>query len=274
MVRHSVSLTLLLGLVVFLVAPGQGQEKTDKDTPAPAEKDKTEKDAPEKDKGEKDKDSGDKDKGEKTAPTKQPPPPPNPWVKVGSLTGRVRSYQEDGRTLALTIKVPELNQGAVQGLAQAQLALQQANFRAPQDRPQAIRDALNQIAQHQANLYTARDQDVTVKLHDDVKVRLANPPQKFDEKGRLVTRYTQKELAEMKGTDRTLPGYTADLTDLGNNQVVAVTLVQHKDKMKARPKRPTAPGGKTPDNADADLLMDDNKPQVSVVLIIGSPAGN
>ncbi len=50
----------------------------------------------------------------------------------------------------------------------------------------------------------------------------------------------------MKGPDRTLPGYTADLSDLGNNQVVAITLVQHKDKMKARPKQPTAPGGKMP----------------------------
>jgi hypothetical protein len=279
MMRHVFSFSLLLSLLVLIVAPGQGQEKTEKDAvdPAVVEKDKAEKDKAEKDKAEKDKaekDKAEKDKGEPNVkppvPMRQPPPPPNPWVKVGQLTGRIRSYQESDRSIALTIKTPELNVGAVQGLAQAQARMAQARFQPPQQQIQTIQQAQIEMLRHQNNMYNMRDTDVTLKLHDDVKVRMAMPPPTFDEKGRLVTRYSQEQLREMKGSDPSLPGYNAEITDISPNQVVSIVLVQHREKMRARPQRPMI-RGKNLENADADLIMDDNKPQISVVVILGSP---
>ena len=251
---HTLRSLVLLAVFGFLVAPGVGQEKAD---PAPgkdAEKDKTDKD-----KGEKDK--TDKDKGEKmVAPVKAPPPPPNPWVKVGTISGKVQSYNESDRSVSLTIQTPVLDQGAVAALGQAQIRLAQAR------NIQEVVTARNDIARQQAALYKMQPQNVSAKLHDDIKVRFNTPPPTFDEKGRLQTKYTPAQLKDMKGTDLTLPGYKAEISDIANNQTVQITLVQHKDRLRPRPQpRPMA---KNPDNADADLLMvEELKPQISILVI-------
>lgn len=76
-------------------------------------------------------------------------------------------------------------------------------------------------------------QEVELPLTDDLKVRRQSPPQGFDDKGR-PKKYTPKELDEMRGPDKKLPGYTAELTDLKPGQVVTVQLVKKAGKPKTK----------------------------------------
>jgi hypothetical protein len=95
-------------------------------------------------------------------------------------------------------------------------------------------------------------QNVEMPLVDDVKVRLRNPPANFDDKGK-PKKYTQKELAELKGPDKKLPGYTGALEDLKSGQIVTVYLVKK--------------AGPLPKGVTAKEIPPEYKPQVSMIVI-------
>src|SRR5947208_9771384 len=95
-------------------------------------------------------------------------------------------------------------------------------------------------------------------VHDEVKVRLLQLPPIFDDKGKRK-RPSQKELEDMKGPDKKLPGYTASLDDLKPGQVVRVRLIQ---------KAGFKPGkGKERDKE----IPDEYKPQVDLIVIVSEP---
>jgi hypothetical protein len=100
--------------------------------------------------------------------------------------------------------------------------------------------------------------DYELKPADDMKVRLANPPAAFDEKGK-PKRYTAKELKELKG-EGNLPGYQAGLESLRANQVVTVYL--SAKKRAAPPKK-----GKELDKE----TLEESKPVVRMVVIMAEP---
>ena len=56
----------------------------------------------------------------------------------------------------------------------------------------------------QARRVVAKMENHTLFLKDDVKIRLLNPPEAFDDKGR-AKKYTPKELKELKGDDLKTP---------------------------------------------------------------------
>src|SRR2546423_9650813 len=87
--------------------------------------------------------------------------------------------------------------------------------------------------------------DIDLQPAEDMKVRLMNPPAKF-ENGK-VKRYSSKELKEMRG-DGKLPGYNADLDSLKAEQIVQLHLVRKKDAPKSKPT------GKSKDNDTSDDL--------------------
>jgi len=95
-------------------------------------------------------------------------------------------------------------------------------------------------------------QPVDLAVADDLKVRTLVLPPAYDDKGK-VRKYTSKELAELKGPDKKLPGYTASEGDLKRDQVVTLHLV----KKAGRPK--------TKDEAE------DYKPKVGLILIVREP---
>ncbi len=98
-------------------------------------------------------------------------------------------------------------------------------------------------------------QKVELPHADEIKIRTLNPPPAFDEKGRLK-RYTPKELQELKGPDRRLPGYTAEAADLRPGQVVEVQLVRKV----GRPKNPK-------DKAE----VAEYDPKVNLIVILSEP---
>jgi len=90
-------------------------------------------------------------------------------------------------------------------------------------------------------------------LADDVKVRMARPPVAFDDKGR-VKRYTSKELADLKGPDKSLPGYTSDVADLKRDQLIEVHLYKKKGTPKLTKEDKEVPA--------------EYKPQVAIIVIL------
>jgi hypothetical protein len=190
---------------------------------------------------------------------------PEKMIKQGQLTGKIVAVDETKKSLKiqLTYSLPKFNQGEYNGLLQAQRDYQNALARRDAN---AARNAANAVAQHQAKLYTyeQKTKDIDLQTIDEVVVRAAAPPPAFDDKGQLK-KYTKKELDELKGPDKKLPGYTADFGSLRNGQVVMVTLVKKKDDKKEPMVKP-----KTKEELEEAMLA--NLPQVSMVIIVTEPA--
>ncbi len=183
-------------------------------------------------------------------------------VTAGKVTGKLIQVDPKKKyfTLQITLKYGVPNQGAVNALLNAQNEL--ARTRDPK---RAVQLRI-EMAKQQANLITIKEEKKNVEFQagDEVKVRSANPPPTFDDKGQLK-KYTRKELDELKGPDKKLPGYPAEFDVLRQDQIVTVLLVKKKDA--GKPARPQ-PRSKDAD-VDTDLLGDDkdNKPQVSMIVV-------
>jgi hypothetical protein len=130
-----------------------------------------------------------------------------------------------------------------------------------------------QLAATQQNILAARTEsnpyrndtkykEIELATTDDVKVRLSNPPEVYDDRGKR-RRWTSKELKEAKGDDPKLPGYQGDFIDLREQQIITATLVKSKDAPKQKPAA----------KKDADAVpLGDNLPQASMILIVADPA--
>lgn len=102
---------------------------------------------------------------------------------------------------------------------------------------------------------TTTKHEIEFQASEKVKVRTTILPEQFDDKGN-IKKHTAKELAELKGKDKNLPGYESSLERLETGQVVRVTL-------KAAPTR----GAKDKDkDAPADARVD-KKMQAAVIVI-------
>jgi len=100
-------------------------------------------------------------------------------------------------------------------------------------------------------------QNIELEAAEDMKVRMANPPMEYDEKGR-PKRYTSKELKELKGSSA-LPGYPGDFENLKTNQVVQVYL--------AKPKTAPKPAARPKPGAEKEPLLEE-KPKVVMVVVL------
>ena len=117
----------------------------------------------------------------------------------------------------------------------------------------------------QKSLVPAKMEDIELLLKDDVKIRQANPPEAFDDKGR-PKKYTVKELKELKGDDLKSPGYPADFSDLINQSIVNVTLMQ-------KPQKPVRGGnsglvGVAGKKEDPELARE-MRPKIASIVIMG-----
>jgi hypothetical protein len=104
------------------------------------------------------------------------------------------------------------------------------------------------------SILVARDrwQNQDLPVGEDLIVRVAQPPINFDEKGR-IRRYTKKELDELKGPDKKLPGYLASIDDLKEGQLVEVHLFRKS-------------GG--PKNFKGADVPAEYKPHVGIIVIL------
>lgn len=186
-------------------------------------------------------------------------------IAAGMVVGKITNVYEGQKKLRIQIAmtVPKFNQGAANALAQAQLRYQQAMAKRPVD-INGMNAAQLDMARQQAMLYTLerKTQDIDVQTTDEVVVRSENPPEQFDDKGKLK-KYTKKELDELRGDNKKLPGYKAEFSDLQTDFIVKIQLVKKKDAPKPMPK---------PKDKDADLnVLADNEPLASMIVILLNP---
>jgi hypothetical protein len=195
---------------------------------------------------------------------------PEKMVKKGQLSGKLLSVSESDKTLEieLTYSLPKLNMGEYNALLQSQrdyqVALAKRDFA-------GARNHLAAAAQHQAKLYTYEKKTKKLKLEtiDPEKfiVRAANPPPQFDDKGQ-PKKYTRKELDELRGPNKSLPGFETDgFSALRSGQTILAYLVKRKEDPKDK-ERPM-PKPKTKEELEEALLA--NLPQVSMVVILVEP---
>ena len=104
-----------------------------------------------------------------------------------------------------------------------------ANARNPKEYNQRLQRLANELEKVQADALKPNGKlvkeykEVDFRAADAVKVRVVDPPAKFDDKGNPVV-YTKAELKELKGKDADLPGYEAAPDALKTGDTVKVTL--------------------------------------------------
>lgn len=201
-------------------------------------------------------------------------------VKSGIIVGKVMNVYEDKRRLRIQVSIPttKINPGAGTQIAQAQQQMLQAqlamrNARDPNSSLQArqqLMQANAQMMKAQAQMYQTEmvSQELEVQAIDDVIVRLANPKEEFDEKGR-IKKYSKAELKELRG-DGKLPGYKAEFSDIQGEQVVRVTTVRKKGEPTMTKTAPTPKKKKGKDDEDPPAVdgLADKLLQVSLIEIL------
>jgi len=178
------------------------------------------------------------------------------WVVTGQTNALIKEYRESDGSLVLSIQSVELNPQAMQQMQQARMQGGKAN-------PQQARMNLMKA---QANLYKQKMEDVEFLLKDDVKIRQLLPPESFDEKGNKK-RLSAKELAELKGPEKNLPGYPADRSDLNGNTLVQVTFSSKVQKQVAKAGN-SGLAGIAAAKDDPETARE-KRPRVSMIIITG-----
>jgi hypothetical protein len=107
--------------------------------------------------------------------------------------------------------------------------------------------------------------NVDFQMDANVKVRIKNLPEQFDEKGH-IKRYTSQELAALKGKDKDLIGYESSVEALQPGQVVLVSLRSHKKPTSATLTTPASKKDKAEDK-EADSAPE-HKMQVTMIVIL------
>jgi hypothetical protein len=104
-------------------------------------------------------------------------------------------------------------------------------------------------------------EDVEFQTIPDPKVRTMFLPEVFDDKGE-IKKYTPAEKAELKGKDKSLPGYESSLEKLEAGQTLKVTLVPVKTKKAAPPEK-----NKENDKEEKPAVEEEKKMQVKMIVI-------
>jgi hypothetical protein len=177
-------------------------------------------------------------------------------VASGLVTGKLIKWGNGSaeKTIALQVTIQVPNPGGIQNMANLQVQLAEASRDSdPRNRLRRMADVQAQIAIHQKDVVKNETHEMEFVPGDDMIVRLKDPPVKTDDKGK-PRRLTDKERKELKGSDPKLPGYTASLEDLRNDEIVTVTLSKKKDSKTATKEEKA-----------------ENKPVVTMILIVADP---
>jgi hypothetical protein len=151
--------------------------------------------------------------------------------------------------------------------AQMQVYQQQAIARLQQQQLQQELRLLQQEINAIRNMYQVVpvSRNVDFQMDANVKVRIKNLPEQFDEKGN-IKRYTSQELAALKGKDKDLIGYESSVEALQPGQVVLVSLRSHKKPNSTALTTPASRKDKAEDK-EADPAPE-HKMQVTMIVIL------
>ena len=161
--------------------------------------------------------------------------PKEKWIPAGQVVAVLKEVRESDKSVVLSIQT-------------------QNSYYSPQAK----------------RIVPAKMEDIELLLKDDVKIRQFNPPEAFDDKGR-PKKYSNKELKELKGDDLKTPGYPADFSDLINQSIVNVTLMQ-------KPQKPVRGGNSgmagVAGKKDDPELAREMRPKIASIVIMGRMPDN
>jgi hypothetical protein len=217
--------------------------------------------------------ANDKDKTEK------PEKPADRLVPIGTLVGVVQDTGDSTGQFVVRVILRHLeaNPSAHEEYIRQQekiLRRQDAILKSPDiaqrsAQMQQLYQEIVGLLEREANLFKVKEveQDVELKLAEDVKVRTAVPAKAYDDKGN-IKRYTAKELRELRGKQN-LPGYAAEVGDLQVGQRVAVKVaVRRRNPPPKKPGKDEAP--KESSLKDMPPPVDESKP-LAVLIVIADP---
>lgn len=153
------------------------------------------------------------------------------WVVVAQLVGKVIAVQgaQKAFTIQVTNRVGVPNQAAINRIGELRRAIAQSKD------INNIRNWRIEMAQQEANVVTFQEkkQDIPLVAHEDVKVRVSEPPTEFNDKGEQK-RYTKEETAKLRGPGN-LWGFPAEFDNLAVGTTVQAIVARKKvDKTKKK----------------------------------------
>jgi hypothetical protein len=165
-------------------------------------------------------------------------------------------YHHHPNAFANMMHMQQMYMQGQQRMAQAMARAEQQELRLLQQEIRAIQN-MYQVVQ--------ATRDVDFQLTENVKVRIKDLPEQFDEKGN-IKKYTKEELAALKGKDKNLMGYESSLEALQQGQTLLLALRVHK---KPKPATLTTPAAKKDkeDDKEPDGSLE-HKMQVTTVVIV------
>jgi hypothetical protein len=196
------------------------------------------------------------------------------YVQLGQQEGIVLEPPAGTRfKMQIITRAPDQAAIARMGQLQVQLAQQKAQGNKNNGfNLGAIQNTLAQIAVQQAAVARGVEQK-SEKMFDaaeDAKVRVAEPPIEFDDKG-ARKKYTQAQLKEKKGPGNHW-GYPGTFDQLAKGQNVKLFLGLKKSTVEAmkKKKKPVTRPKTKPKDAD-DEPSDENTPVVFMIYILADP---
>jgi hypothetical protein len=185
----------------------------------------------------------------------------------GKFVAKLISAENTTRNFTVQVEFYEPDQNKVLANSQydAQRRIEMAAIRNnPAEKQKQFVAHLYEMKKRERDMYKKSAKNYDLVGEEEIKVRTMVLPINYDEKGK-PKKYTKKELAEMKGPNKKLPGYTAEFDSLHKDQKVRVYLA--KQKKKTRPKNKDKEKDK---EKDKDSL-DDRLPVVMVVILEEPP---
>jgi hypothetical protein len=196
-----------------------------------------------------------------TAEPKKTDSPKNPKnIRAsGYFYGKLTVLEGSTKNFNVQIEYAELDPGKVQALqnyiAQAKVDIARSTGT---DRINKSASYRLEIQKRQLDLTRNVTKDIKLEPTEDMKVRWNFIPLIYDDDGKVKKKFSRKELKELKGSDKSLPGYAATFDNLRVNQIVKVYLAKEKKK-KSKPK-------------DADLFEKRLKAVMVVIMKDPTPA--
>jgi hypothetical protein len=196
------------------------------------------------------------------------------------FTGKLKMDANSQKEFIVEVQATVLNPQGVQNLYNAQANWQRRQIEIARNRNLVQRqqqlaqlqfDIARELPKLQAGCYKQQPYDVKLKAADKMIVRTRYPPIDYDDKGN-IKKYTKKELQELRGPDKSLPGFTADFEALHDGQMVTVYLAKKEanpvpNAKKKYGKKP--PAKLNPDDDAGDL--GDHRPEVVLIVIEAEP---
>lgn len=109
--------------------------------------------------------------------------------------------------------------------------------------------------------------DFVFQADENVKVRMKDVPEQFDEKGN-IKKYTREELAALKGKDKNLVGYESSVEALKPGQIVLVTLRAHHNSKSSKMDSLAASKNDNKDKEKDSNRSLEHKMQVKMLVIL------